>query len=196
MLIYLTQVDNLLSFEIISKLSNMPNLNSSDLDENFIQTISSKYYKTHDLPKISNHHHVKDFSLFHVNIRSLSKHFDELHTLLYASKIPFDIIGITVSKQSLNKDFLTNAKINDYQLHTQPSKSSCGGIAMYVKKSMVAQCYQACFCSLNTIFIPKFNSNSVLNHNFTFKLVLIFNSVVKFNFNFNHKINSKVEMFL
>ena len=114
----------------------MPNLNSSDLDENFIQTINSKYYKTHDLPKISNHHHTKDFSLFHVNIRSLSKHFDELHALLHASKIPFDVIGITESKQSLNKDFLTNVKINDYQLHTQPSKSACGGIAMYVKKSL------------------------------------------------------------
>ena len=36
----------------------------------------------------------------------------------------------------MNKDFLTNVKINDYQLHTQPSKSSCGGIAMYVKKSL------------------------------------------------------------
>ena len=38
-----SQVDNLPSFEIISKLSNMPNLNSSDLDENFMQTINSKY---------------------------------------------------------------------------------------------------------------------------------------------------------
>ena len=97
---------------------------------------SSKYYKTHDLPKISNHHHTKDFSLFHVNIRSLSKHFNELHTLLHVSKISFDVIGITESKQSLNKDFLTNVKINDYQLHTQPSKSDCGSIAMYVKKSL------------------------------------------------------------
>ena len=71
---------------IISKLSNIPNLNSSDLDENFIQTINPEYYKTHDLPKISNHHHTKDFSIFHVNIISLSKHFYELHTLLHASK--------------------------------------------------------------------------------------------------------------
>ena len=89
----LSQIDNLPSFEIISKLSNMLNLNSSDLDENSIQTI--KYYENHDLPKISNHYHMKDFSLFHVNIRSLSKHFDELHTLLHASKIQFYIIGIT-----------------------------------------------------------------------------------------------------
>ena len=130
-----SQVDNLPSFEIISKLSNMPNLNSSDLDENFIHTIN-KYYKTYDLPKISNHHHTKDFSLFHVTIRGLSKHFDEVHTLLHASKIPFDVIAITESKQSLNNDFLTNVTINDYQLHTQPSKSACGGIATYVKKSL------------------------------------------------------------
>ena len=58
----------------------------------------------------------------------------------------------------------------------------------------MAQCYQARFCNLNTIFILKLNSNSVLNNNFTFKLVLIFNSEVKINFNFNHKINSKVKM--
>ena len=69
-------------------------------------------------------------------MRSLFKHFDELHTLLHASKIQFDIIAITESKQSLNKDFLTNVKINDYQLLAQPSKSDCGDIAMYVKKSL------------------------------------------------------------
>ena len=57
-----SRVDNLPSFEIISKLSNMRNINSSDLGEKFIPTINSKYYKTHDLPKVSNHHHMKDFS--------------------------------------------------------------------------------------------------------------------------------------
>ena len=56
----------------------------------------------------------------------------------------------------------------------------------------MAQCYQARFCNLNTIFMLKLDSNSVLNNNFTFKLVLIFNSEVKINFNFNYKINSKV----
>ena len=55
---------------------------------------------------------------------------------------------------------------------------------------MVAQCYQACFCSLNTVFIVKLNSNSVLDHNFT---ILTFNSMVKINL--NHKINSKVKMY-
>ena len=34
---------------------------------------------------------------------------------------------------------------------------------------MVAQCYQACLCSLNTVFIVKLNSSPVLDHNFTIK---------------------------
>ena len=79
--------------------------------------------------------HEANFSLFHANIRSLSKHFDELQSLLSATKTPFDIIGLTESKQSIDKDFLTNVKINDYRLHIQPSKSSSGGIAIYIKKS-------------------------------------------------------------
>ena len=61
----------------------MPNLDSRDLDENLIQTIDSKYYKVQELDRFHSDTHVPNFSLFHVNIRSLSKHFDELHSLLY-----------------------------------------------------------------------------------------------------------------
>ena len=57
---------------------------------------------------------------------------------------------------------------------------------------MVTQCYQACFCSLNTVFIVKLNSSSVLDHNFTIK--------TSFNFQFysqnksQSQINSKVKI--
>ena len=79
---------------------------------------------------------INNFSLFHVNIKSLTKHFEELHPLLYSSKIPFDVIGISESKQPVNKKFLTNVNLHEYQLHSQPAKSACGGVAMYVKKSL------------------------------------------------------------
>ena len=48
----------------------------------------------------------------------------------------FDIIGILESKQSINSEFPTNIGINDYQLHSQPTESACGGVAMHVKKSL------------------------------------------------------------
>ena len=130
-----SQLDLLPSFEIASKLTNLPKLNSCDL-ENLVQTINSSYHKISDLPKANFNSHFHNFSLFHVNIRSLTKHFDELHLLLHSSEIPFDVIGISESKQLINREFPTNVEINDYQLHSQPTKSTCGGVAMYVKKSL------------------------------------------------------------
>ena len=129
-----SQIEQLPSFEVQSKLINMPNLNSFDLDENVVQMINSKYYKVQDLPKAVTQ--TQNFSLFRVNIRSLTKHYDELHSLLYSTKIPFDIIGITETKQSFGKEFLLNVNIDKYQLHSQPTKSACGGAAIYVKKSL------------------------------------------------------------
>ena len=38
-----SQIESLPSFEIVSKLTNLPNLNSLDIDENLIQAIHSKY---------------------------------------------------------------------------------------------------------------------------------------------------------
>ena len=126
----------LISCHLLRLLQNLPNLNSCDLDENIVQTINSKYYKIQELAKINTKNQLQNFSLFNVNIRSLAKHIDELLTLLYSTKIPFDVIGLTESKQSSVKDFLTNVDINVYQLHTQPTKSSCGGVALFVKKSL------------------------------------------------------------
>ena len=48
-----SQVELLPSFEITSKLTDLPNLSSCDLDENFVQTIISKYYKAYELRKLN-----------------------------------------------------------------------------------------------------------------------------------------------
>ena len=107
-----SQIEQLPSFEVQSKLINMPNLNPFDLDETVVQMINSKYYEVQDLPKSVTQ--AQNFSLFHVNIRSLTEHYDELHSLLYSTKIPFDIIGITETKQSFGKEFLLNVNIHKY----------------------------------------------------------------------------------
>ena len=76
------------------------------------------------------------FSVFHVNIRSLSKHFGELQSLINSTKIPFDIIGVTESKQLLNTDFAVNVSLGGYHIHSQPTKSTHGGVVMYVNKHL------------------------------------------------------------
>ena len=43
---------------------------------------------------------------------------------------------MTETKQLVNKDFLTNVNIEDYQLHTQPTRSSYCGVVMYITKAL------------------------------------------------------------
>ena len=42
-----------------------------------------------------------DLSLFHMNIRSLSQHFDELHPLLICLDVNFQVIGLSEIKTSV-----------------------------------------------------------------------------------------------
>ena len=78
----------------------------------------------------------KDLSLFHVNLRRLTAHFDELHTLLENLRIPFDFIGITETKQYKDNDFLTKVTIQNYNMYCQPSLSHAEGVALYVKSNL------------------------------------------------------------
>ena len=73
-------VDSLPSLEILSKIQNLPILSDYDIDENFEPDIECDYYNIEELnaTEVS----PKDLSLFHMNIRSLSLHFDELLSLL------------------------------------------------------------------------------------------------------------------
>ena len=48
-----SQIESLPSFEIVSKLSNLHNLSSFDIDENLNQTINSRYYKGQELANLN-----------------------------------------------------------------------------------------------------------------------------------------------
>ena len=128
-----SQLQLLPTYELRSKLSKIPSLDNFDVDENHIQSVSSKYYNLSDLTKL-NFPFGKSFSFFHVNTRSLSKNFDQLLSILSASNISFDVLGIT--KQEIDKGFLTSVSIDGYHMYTQPSKSLAGGVAIYVKTNM------------------------------------------------------------
>ena len=45
---------------------------------------------------------------------------------------PFEIIGITETKEQWGKGFLTNVSLSGYDVYSQPSKSSAGASAIYV----------------------------------------------------------------
>ena len=110
-------------------------LDNFDVDENYVQSVSSKYYDLSDLTRL-NFPLGKFFSLFHVNTRSLSKNFNQFLSILSASNNLSDVLGITETKQQIDKGFLTNVSIDGYYMYTQPSKSLAGGVAIYVNKKL------------------------------------------------------------
>ena len=131
-----SQLQLLPNYELRSKLSHIPTLDKFDLDENYVQSINSKYFDNPEIAKLSTTLSGKSFSLFHVNTRSLSKNFDQLLSVLSSLTVNFDVIGITETKQQIGKDFLVNVDVNDYFMYTQPSKLASGGVAIYVKDNL------------------------------------------------------------
>ena len=46
------------------------------------------------------------------------------------------MLGITETKEQIGKAFTTNVNIDEYHMHTQPTKSAPGGVAIYVNNKL------------------------------------------------------------
>lgn len=132
-----TSLDFLPSFDVLSKLSSMPNLSDFDNENMMPNPVNSQYYYMDDLNTLKRSFDINTFSLFHINFRSLDAHFDELQSLLYTMDIPFHIIGISETRELINKGFKMNNNLRGYDLYTQPTKLSAGGVAMYISNSLI-----------------------------------------------------------
>ena len=90
-----SQLQLLPSYELRSKLSHISTLDDFDIDENYVQTISSEYYDISELSEFRSSKN-KYFSLF--DVKSLSKNFDQFLSVLAAAGISPDVLGITKEK--------------------------------------------------------------------------------------------------
>ena len=107
--------------------------------ENFIKAINSennftKYFTIKDLNSAFNGIG-NPFSLFHLNINSLSFHYDELESLISKSKNDFQIIGISETRLKKTQETTTNIHLKNYNIEQVPTESSNGGVLLYIIKS-------------------------------------------------------------
>ena len=129
-------VDSVPSFKITSGLTNLPNLDDYDIDEHLPSNINSNYHTLQDLSTFSNSEN--DLSLFHMNVRSLSLHFDELFSTLATLKTNFDVIGVSETWNSFENPIKTNVEIPGYSYFPVQSHSQNGGVVLYVKSGGLA----------------------------------------------------------
>ena len=80
------------------------------MDDPESEMLSSKYYEPNEMMalfKNANNH----FSFFHLNISSLSFHFEELSILISEHNLNFDFLEISESRLNLNKNPLTSVQL-------------------------------------------------------------------------------------
>ncbi len=129
-------IDTLPSFDITSHLTNLPNLQDYDIDEHLPSNIDSSYHTIQELSSSDASHN--DLSFLHMNIRSLSCHFDELHSLLVNLKIGFDVVAVSETWDSFDRPLSTNVNIDGYTFLSAKSQTQNGGVGLYIKTCLGA----------------------------------------------------------
>ena len=76
------------------------------------------------------------FSIFHLNIASLSKHKSDLETLLTILNFNFDVITITETKIEASKQPIFEITLRNYNLFHTTTESTSGGTLIYVSDKL------------------------------------------------------------
>ena len=107
------------------------------LKEQSNNIISCSYYDITEISQINDVDKKKSFfSLLHMNISSLSYHFEELEELLNEINIKFSIIGISESKLRANLNPLSNTTLKNYNIEHTTTKSKKGGTLLYISSKL------------------------------------------------------------
>ena len=109
------------------------------------------------------------FSLFHTNIGSLSKHKEELETVLTMLDFKFDVIGISESKLKKNVKPNFDIEIEGYKCFHVDTEAEKGGSLIYLsdniihkeRKDIEKQLYKATF--LESSFIEIINPHKKMS---------------------------------
>ena len=70
-----------------------------------------------------------------MNISSLCRNFDDLHTLLSEINLKFDIIGITETRLKKNSIRNINIDLKGYTIEHTPTEANCGDALLYINNT-------------------------------------------------------------
>ena len=104
----------------------------SDID--YPVHIDSKYYDLNDFNETDINKH-SSFSALHLNIASLSKHFEDLENFLSLLNHSFDLIGLSEHKINKNSP-ITDFTLPGYNFVKNLTESSHGGTGIFVSKQL------------------------------------------------------------
>ena len=117
------------------RLANIEENEENDLD-NFNAPLNCSYM---DIAEFNNKFLPTDdgFSLFHLNIASLSLHFENLNSALCSLDKQFDVIGISETRIHSMTGSSSNLNISGFSFEDSPTECSAGGTGLYISDNLV-----------------------------------------------------------
>ena len=123
---------------INEKINLLQDDNDNDTNDEFDvdPSIDCQYYNFDDFLK-AKFQPKKSFSILHLNIHSIQKHFDEFSTALDMLNFKFDVIAISESLLIKGKNPIVDFHLDGYHPPIgTPTESSKGGVLMYISDSL------------------------------------------------------------
>ena len=142
------------------------NVNSDDNAES-LNSSNCNYYKCKDFTTAMSSTHCHNISSFHLNISSISKHFDKLISLLSLLQCNFSFIGISETRLIKDREPVLDFSLPSYSNVSTPTESSAGGVLLYISNSFAFKPrhdLDSCFYlakSLESIFVEILNLESI-----------------------------------
>ena len=140
---------------LISDLNSIQNNLESTSDDSELapfESVNCKYYDCQEFTTLASGLKSSFFSALHLNISSLTRHFDEFNALLTLLKFNFGIIGISESRFLLNRPSPFNFSIEGYSIEHTPTEASAGGTLLYISNHFS---YQPRSDLSNLMYSPK-----------------------------------------
>ena len=105
------------------------------MDDPDSKMMTAKYYELDEISDLLSSTS-PNRSFFHLNISSLTFHFDELLVLTAENKLNFDFLGISETRLKLNRNSLNPISMPGYNIEHTPTESSNGGTLLYIKQGI------------------------------------------------------------
>lgn len=117
-------------------LTSAPGVPSNELQNclNGLPSINCKYYDTNEFV-VSSKSFKSNLSFFHLNIASLSLHFDSFKQLLSQLNFSFSLIGITETRFSQFHE--VSESLPGFSLEHTPTESTAGGALLYISNTLI-----------------------------------------------------------
>ena len=128
-------IDNNKLFKQFNDFFTSQALESSEDDNYSSNPINCKYFNIDDFCS-SNFDSKDSFSVFHMNVASLTAHFDELTAMLSLLNFDFSILGLTETRINKNNSVSVPIAIEGYSYEHTPTESSCGGALLYISNKL------------------------------------------------------------